>query len=68
MLFERGVPGSEFADQIGINRLHVSKVNRGHIIPSQAYIDAACDALALPADRLFSQEALNASYYRGVKR
>ncbi|MFJ9317231.1 helix-turn-helix domain-containing protein [Pimelobacter simplex] len=68
VLFERGIVVDEFADRIGISRVHVSKVNRGYSVPSQAYIDAACHDLGLPADRLFTQEAINVSYYRGTQR
>lgn len=68
VLYERGITGADFADLIGISRHHVSKVNRGLTTPSPAYMDAACAELGLPADRLFTQEAINASYYRGVQR
>lgn len=64
VLYERGISGSGFAAEIGISPAHVSKANRGYIIPSQAYVDLASKALGLPPERLFTQAALNASYYR----
>lgn len=67
VLLQHGLTGKELATRIGVNYLHVNKVNRGITIPSQAYVDLACRELGVAPGDLFTQAALNASYYRGAK-
>lgn len=64
VLYERGISAASFAESLGIATAHVSKANRGYVIPSQAYVDLASKALGLPPGELFTASALNASYYR----
>ena len=66
VLYERGISAQGFAESIGITYSHASKANRGYIIPSQAYIDLSSKALGMAPSHLFTQEVLNASYYRGA--
>lgn len=67
VLYTHGISASRFAERIGINPHHVSKVNRGYTAPAQVYIDRASEALSLPPSELFTQDAIDASYFRDAE-